>query len=61
MDLNEKLTEMKLEEIRIYLSKVFPNSESTRQSTLNLVVESFYMKNFQEIKKANYGNESDKK
>lgn len=57
MDLGEKIAEMKLEEIRIYLSKVFPTSESTRQDTLNLVVESFYSKKFEEIQKANYGDE----
>lgn len=60
MDLNDRITEMKLEEIRIFLSHRFPKSESTRQSTLNLVVESFYSRNFDEIKKANYGDESER-
>lgn len=55
MDLNEKLAEMKLEEIRIYLSNLSPTRpEETRQNALNLVVEHFYSNFFQEIKKANY-------
>jgi hypothetical protein len=58
MDLNAKITEMKLEEIRVYLSSLPPKEEEdTRQSALNLVVESFYSRYFNEIKKANYGNE----
>jgi hypothetical protein len=53
MDLNDKITEMKLEQIRVYLSKSFPNVEETRQSTLNLVVEYFFTKHFKEICEAN--------
>ncbi|MCK2000811.1 hypothetical protein MZM54_05335 [[Brevibacterium] frigoritolerans] len=58
MDLNEKLTEMKLEEIRVYLSSLSPKrQEETRQNALDLVVEHFYSRFFQEIKKANDLNE----
>ena len=53
LDLTDKLTEMKLEQIRVYLSKVFPNEESTRQSTLNFVVEHFFSKYLKEIAEAN--------
>lgn len=58
MNLTVKLTEMNLEEIRVYLSSLSPNrKEKTRQDALALVVEHFHSHYFQEIKKANYDGE----
>lgn len=58
MDLNEKVTETKLEEIRVFLSSLSPNKkEKTKQSTLDLVVEHFYDRFYEEIKKANHTDE----
>lgn len=53
-DLNAKITEIKLEEIRVYLSKTFPKCpEETRQSALNFVVENFHSRHLEAIREAN--------
>ncbi len=51
-DISLKLAEIRLEEIRVYISKAF-KSEETRDSALALVVESFYSRHFESIVEAN--------
>lgn len=53
MDLSIILREKKLEEIRVFLTKQCPNGEETRDTALNLVVESFYSQYFTQIVEAN--------
>lgn len=46
------LTEMKLEEIRVYLSSLSPQrQEKSKENALDLVVEYFHSAFFQEIQK----------
>lgn len=52
-DLNVMIREKKLEEIRVFLSKRFSHEEETRDTALNLVVESFYSQYQQQIMEAN--------
>lgn len=50
-DLNLKIAEMRLEEIRVYMSKAF-GTEETRESALAVVIESFYSRHFDSIMKS---------
>lgn len=51
VDLNILIREKKIEEIARYLDSVFPRWQHSRDDVLNFVVESFYDRNFKEIKK----------
>lgn len=50
MDLNQKITEHKIEELRKYLGIKF-GKEQTREETIALIVENFWSKNLNDIRK----------
>ncbi|WP_458414546.1 hypothetical protein ACNQFZ_06680 [Schinkia sp. CFF1] len=52
MNLNDKVAEAYLEEIRMHLSRMF-NQEQTTEEALRLVIESFYSRYFYDIKEIN--------
>jgi hypothetical protein len=53
-----KISEKKLEEIRVFLSWIFPNAYKTTESALDIVIENFYDRHNEGIKEANKCEES---